>query len=122
MKSIKFFPAIITAGILLLVYTACSKSSSSYGGGGGGGGTTANTIKIQSMSFSPGSYSVKVGTVIKWQNDDAVSHSATSDNGTSFDLTIAAGGSATFTCNVAGTFPYHCKFHGGMTATLTVTP
>ena len=37
--------------------------------------------------------------------------------------TIAAGGNTfVHTFNTAGTFPYHCNFHPGMTATIIVDP
>jgi plastocyanin len=64
---------------------------------------------------------VKVNTVINITNNDAVSHSATSDDLTSFDKEVAGGTTVTYNCPSVGTFPYHCKFHSGMAATLTVT-
>lgn len=115
---------------LLFICFACSKSSTDNGyntggggGGGGGGGTTTN-ISITDNSFSPGSISVKQGTVIKWINNGAMPHTATSDNGSTFNSGSISpgGGTYLYTANVTGSFPYHCDFHTGMTATLTVTP
>jgi plastocyanin len=88
------------------------------------GGTTAS-ISIVSMTtgFSPSTKSVTVGTVVTWHNNDGVTHTVTSDNGTSFDSgNIAPGGSFSYTATTAGTIAYHCSFHPGMMGTLTVTP
>ena len=124
MKSIKIYTAAITLSLLMIIYSACSKSGgTAYGGGSGSSGTNppANTISIKYNTFSPDSYTVKVGTTIKFQNNDGVSHSATSDDGSSFDLDMAGGTSKSFTFNTVGTFGYHCKYHSGMTAAIIVT-
>ena len=119
MKKKNFFTA--TAILLLLMVTAisCSKSSDTPSNTG----PTATIINIPGMSFSPGSTTVKVGTVVKWTNNDAMTHTATSDNGTTFDTgNISAGASATYTTSVTGTFTYHCNIHSTMTGTLVVVP
>jgi plastocyanin len=114
--------------VCLLAVAACNKSDDSNTGGsssgtGGGGTTTPNTVTISSSAFGPSSLSVQVGTVVTWKNNDAIPHTATSNNGTTFNTgNIAPGGSATYTATTAGTFPYHCEVHPGMTATLIVTP
>jgi plastocyanin len=112
--------------IVLFIALSCNKSSSnSYGttNGSGGTGTDPNTISISGMSFSPSTLTVKSGTVVTWKNNDAMTHTATSDNGTTFNTgNIAAGSSASYTTSATGTFPYHCSIHPGMTATLVVTP
>ena len=75
------------------------------------------------MSFSPGTVTVKVGTIVKWTNSDAMVHTATSDNGTTFDTgNISSGSSASYTTSVVGTFTYHCNIHSTMTGTLVVVP
>lgn len=116
---------LLTAAIaFFLIYSipSCSKSSSGGSGGGGGGGGTTPTIRISSNSFSPASLSVKVNTTINITNNDPVTHSATSDDMTTFDREVGAGATVTYNCPTVGTFPYHCKFHAGMAGTLTVTP
>lgn len=118
-----FFHGNILLLFLFCICLGCSKKSSSGGGGGGGGGGgTTPTVNIQSMAFTPSSISVKAGTVIKWQNNDAVSHTVTSNDGTSFNMTVAPGASVNITFSTAGSFPYHCSFHPSMTGTVTVTP
>jgi len=103
----------------ILTIGACSKSSDNPANPG----TTTTVIDIPGMSFSPGTVTVKVGAIVKWTNSDAMVHTATSDNGTTFDTgNIAAGATASYTTTVTGTFPYHCSVHSAMTGTLVVTP
>jgi plastocyanin len=47
----------------------------------------------------------------------------TSDDGKSFNVTVAAGGTATFTAPTKpGTYPFHCSVHPQMHGTLVVKP
>ncbi len=111
--------------IISTVIISCTKSGGTYGS------PTppppppplgAGVIGMSGSSFSPASVTVKVGETVKWTNNDNVSHTVTSNNGTTFDSgSMAVGTSFSFTPAVAGTFLYHCNFHGGMTGTLTVT-
>lgn len=126
MKNKVFQLALVSC--MFLAVAGCSKSNDTTAGGsstssGSGGTTTPNTITISGSAFGPSSLSVKVGTVVTWKNNDAIAHTATSNNGTTFNTgNIAPGGSASYTTTTAGSFPYHCEIHPGMTATLVVTP
>jgi len=51
---------------------------------------------------------------------DAVTHTVTSDNAAWDSGNIPAGGTFKFTFTTAGTFPYHCTIHPGMTGTIIV--
>ena len=97
------------------------------------GGTTTGTgpqtinLNIQNFSF-PADPNIKVGDTIIWHNKDGDIHTVTADGG-SFDSSpsyppngaIAANtGTYTHQFNVAGSFAYHCKVHGGMHGTITV--
>jgi plastocyanin len=118
---------VLTAITIVFLAISCSKSGSNTSGTtsgtGGGTGTDPNTITITGMTFSPSTLTVKSGTVVTWKNNDAMTHTATSDNGTTFNTgNIAPGTSASYTTSATGTFPYHCSIHPGMTATLVVTP
>lgn len=65
--------------------------------------------------------SVPAGTTITVRNDDSEAHTVTSDEGGAFDVTIRAGGTATFPAPAkAGDFPFHCTYHADMHGTLTV--
>ncbi len=125
MKRKSIFSTLIFGFLLSTAIISCSKS----------GSTSTNVtppppptsvvtgdIGMAGSSFSPSAFTVKVGTAVKWTNNDKTSHTVTSNDGTTFNSgTIAVGASFSFTPTVAGSFLYHCNFHGGMTGTLTVT-
>jgi plastocyanin len=74
--------------------------------------------------YDPADLSVKTGDAVAWKNNTAVPHTATSDDGTSFDTgNIAVGAtSATQTINNnPGLLPYHCTYHANMKGMLTVS-
>ncbi len=82
-------------------------------------------ISIKGFAFSPKAVTVRVGDVVSWTNDeDSASHTATGDSPDGhpqFDSgPLAPGHHYDFQILNAGTFTYHCQFHSGMTATLTV--
>jgi len=100
---------------LVLMLGACSSSSKS--GAGSSSSTTGVTIKDLTFTTTP----VKAGSTVTVQNNDTVMHTVTSDDGTSFDVSIDPGKSATFTApSTAGSFKFHCKIHSQMHGTLTV--
>lgn len=109
----------------LIFGLSCSKSNNSYGTTTPPppGGSTGNTITISGMQFSPATLTVSKGTVVKWVNNDGYAHTATSNDGVTFDSgNIAGGGSYSYTAKTAGTFEYHCTIHGlTMAGTLTVS-
>jgi plastocyanin len=78
-------------------------------------------ITIKDFAFD-GPASVKPGTKVMVTNSDSSTHSVTSDQAGMFDVDVpASGGTATFTApNKPGSYPYHCKYHGNMQATLVV--
>lgn len=84
------------------------------------GNTT--TVDISGISF-PTTTTIKVGTTVVWNNNDAMAHTVTSDDGSSFSSgNLASGASYSFQAKTAGSFPYHCNYHTGMRGTLVVNP
>lgn len=81
-----------------------------------------STIVAQNFSFSPASLTVKAGATVTFTNNDSVSHTMVSNDGTSFNTGQVAGGtSTTFTAPAqVGTYLFHCGIHPSMTATLIV--
>ena len=77
------------------------------------------SIEIKGFKFNPPDAKAKVGDTIEWKNLDSAPHTATAGDGT-FDLTIAPGGTGSFTPTAAGAFAYICMFHRSMKGTLTV--
>jgi plastocyanin len=93
-------------------------SSQAKPSGGGGGGST---VGIANFKFSPASLTVHRGTKITVANHDSTAHTATADDGKSFDTgNIDPGATATITLAKAGTFKFHCSIHPFMHGTLVV--
>ena len=85
-----------------------------------GGGPGPNEVWIQNMAFNPTNMTVAVGTTVKWTNKDAITHTVTSDTGSFDSGNLSGNGIYSFTFTTAGSYPYHCKIHTYMTATITV--
>ena len=98
--------------------TTTSSSSTSGGTAAPSGGKTV-TIDMKNIQFSPKTVSVKVGTTVKWVNQDSVPHNVT--GGPLHSPTFSKGGTFTYKATKAGKISYVCTIHPGMTATLNVT-
>jgi plastocyanin len=93
-----------------------STSSSQPASGGSSGGVTISNFK-----FAPSTDSVKQGAAVSVTNNDSTAHTATSDDGKSFDTgDINPGSSAKVTVAKPGSYPYHCSIHPFMHGTLKV--
>lgn len=119
----------INIGLLLsvcisLFVLSCNKggSSSAYGSNNNGGNppSSGNTISIYNMLFGTASLTVKAGTTVTWSNGDNMTHTVTADDGSFTSGDIKYGGTYSHTFSTTGTFPYHCTYHSGMTATIVV--
>ena len=73
--------------------------------------------------YEPAAVTVKVGATVTWTNAGAVEHTATADDGGTFDSGLMRP-KATFsiTLKSPGTFAYHCSYHRWMKGTLIVVP
>ena len=80
----------------------------------------ASMIMIQDFSFS-GPAPVEAGSTVTVMNEDKETHTVTADDADSFDLTVPAGATETFTApDKPGAYPFHCSFHSDMHGTLRV--
>ncbi len=77
---------------LTLPFTAC-----------GGGSSGSSTAAISMRNFAFVTTPVPAGATITVRNDDTVIHTVTSDDGTSFNMTVSARETATFTAPAFGT-------------------
>jgi plastocyanin len=91
------------------------------------GGTSPTTVSIPlgasaqtTAAYLPDSITVSVGTTVKWTNNDAIGHDVTSQNNLFLSGNMAPGATFSQTFMTAGTFPYYCTIHAGMTGTVTV--
>lgn len=78
-----------------------------------------HTIVMEKMRFGPSPAGLRVGDTIVWVNRDLFRHTATARD-RSFDVDLAPGASGRTVLRAAGSIPYICRFHPGMTGVLTV--
>ena len=102
---------------IVLLFWSCSKTSD---GGNTGGGTNGNRISMKNSVFNPAAFTVTVGGTVTWINDDSMVHTVTADDGSFNSSDIQPGGTYSRTFNTAGSNPYHCIHHVGMTGTVSV--
>ncbi|MGN6549416.1 MAG: cupredoxin domain-containing protein [Pararhizobium sp.] len=80
-----------------------------------------HVVTIAKMAFGPPPSGLRVGDVVVWKNDDIFRHTATAHDG-SFDVDLPAHTEKRVTLRKAGSFAFYCRFHPGMTGTLSVSP
>ena len=83
-------------------------------------GTSAETVAIQNLAFSPGNLQVPVGATVTWANRDSVPHNTTSTDGSWKTQTLSQGDSGSVTFDRAGEYDYYCTIHPSMKAHLSV--
>jgi plastocyanin len=70
-----------------------------------------NQISVTNSKFEPKKLTVTEGTSVTWNNSEGV-HTVKSDTGLFISKTLNAGEKFTYQFTKAGTYPYHCTFHG----------
>jgi plastocyanin len=79
------------------------------------------TVLIQNFRFKPAQITIKRGMKIRWINKDSHPHTATANNGRSFDSgRLGKGQSYTHTFRSMGTKKYHCEIHPFMRGSVVV--
>ena len=82
--------------------------------------SSAGSVSMKNIAFSPASVTVNVGDTVTWTNADQVTHTVTSKDG-SFDLgNVKPRGSVSHAFTRAGTVGYICTIHPGMNGTVKV--
>ena len=87
---------------------------------------TPPLVTSNSLNFRLQDLAIEVGTTVKWVQQDASTHTSTSGtppsslSGVWDSGFLTQGQSFTFPFTTAGTFPFFCKLHPGMSATVTV--
>ena len=126
---------VIGLGFAALAVTACGNSTTVAGPcSGTGAATTINAT--DSRAFSPGNATITHGQTVCWQNIGTVPHTVTSDDYASpnvsaaprafanvpsgFTSSLPPGQAFAHTFPTAGSVPYNCMNHPGMTGTITV--
>ena len=84
---------------------------------------TTRQLTIKDFLFTPRSLTVPVGTTVTVTNQDGATHDWTSDASLWASGDLSRNASFSYRFDVAGTFSYMCRRHGGdMNGTVTVTP
>jgi plastocyanin len=79
------------------------------------------TVEMTKFAFAPAEIEIKAGGRVVFLNRDLVPHTATADDG-SFDTgTLRQDERKEIAFEVAGEFPYICRFHRHMTGIVRVT-
>jgi len=69
------------------------------------------TVKVSSFQFTPKTVTVAVGGTVEWVNEGG-RHTVEADDGSFKSETLADGAKFSHTFTKAGTYAYHCSFHG----------
>jgi len=79
-----------------------------------------HTVEITKKSF-PADLPVAAGDTVEWINRMNMDHTVTADNGEFDSGTLGKDDSFQHVFDSAGTFDYHCDFHGEMRGKVSVT-
>ena len=83
--------------------------------------TVTNNVNMVSLAFTPASIQVTSGAVVNFTNSDGFSHNVTFTDATITGLGNFSTGSKTVSMPAAaGTYPYRCTLHSGMSGSVTV--
>lgn len=98
----------------LFIATAC-------GGDGPTGPVPADEVRVSNNRFTPANRTVSIGTPLtfRWASGSAT-HNVTFNDGPASANQSSGTFERTFT--LAGSYPYQCTLHSGMTGTITVQP
>jgi len=121
--------ATLTALLLALVLVALGCGSNEQGGPDttvlppittAQGGTGTAEVTMTGFAYEPATLTIGVGETVTWVNEDTARHDVIADNGEFASDLFGQGESFSFTFQAAGTYPYHCGVHPGMTGTVIV--
>jgi plastocyanin len=83
----------------------------------------STVVVIKNFAFTPATVRVRPGTKVTWVNCEPPgtdAHTTTSDAGVWSSALLPPKATYTQLLNTAGSYPYHCTPHPGMTGTVTV--
>lgn len=79
-------------------------------------------VEIEDHAFSPSPLTVKVGTTVRWKNEDDTDHTVTSSGSSVLDSgTLDENETYSHTFTGTGTYNYFCEFHPEMKGKVIVT-
>ena len=111
---------VLALALLAVLLSASAGDATQRPGSGPRGANPVERIRIIDNRFQRGSITVERGTVVKWVNRGANTHTSTSDTGVWDSDNLLPGESFRRRFRRTGTFAYHCNIHSDMTGTITV--
>ena len=117
--------ALLVAALAFFV-VACGGSPSTTSSTGGGAATTTGAsggavqVAMVNTTYVPASITIKVGDTVTWTNQDPIQHDVVANGGQFKSQLLNKGQTFSFTFTKAGTYPYYCAIHPGMTGTVVV--
>lgn len=109
------------AVLLLTLSVAGCGQKAATGNQGGDPASSAATVVVKEMAFTPSKVRIKAGQSVTWKFEDGdVRHDVSSDDG-SFKSKVALSGTYTHSFAEPGAFGYDCSLHPTMTGTVVVT-
>src|SRR6476659_1581983 len=99
---------------LAFIFAASVASSAEENDGTKQSDAKPTSVEMKSISYDPKSVEVPVGGSIVWTNKAFTNHTATSDDGQTFDTGEIKPNesSSPVKLDKEGEFKYHCKIHG----------
>ncbi len=89
-----------------------------------GAGPTApagTSVRMAGSRFEPPTLTIRVGDTVRWFNDDALPHTVSATDSSWDSGNLAPGQTFEHRFDVAGRYPYLCRYHPGMTGTIEVS-
>ncbi len=113
-------PILFLAIVLAVLVSGCSQyaASSPPEAAAPAASGSSNAVVIKDFAFNPSTLTVKVGTTVKWTNEDSAPHTIKSEAFTSGNL--GKGESFEFKFDSAGTYDYICGIHPSMKGRIVV--
>jgi plastocyanin len=113
--------AVATAAVLLAGCGGSDTPKSDSASAKPASGASGDAVTIKDFKFAPATLTVKSGAKVAVTNDDSAPHTATADDGHSFDTgTLDQGSTQTISVTKPGSYAYHCSVHPFMKGTLVV--
>ena len=118
--------AVIVVAVVLVVALGAYYYLNNMNASSGSQTVTVNIPRAagskQALNYSPNTLTLVIGVnnTVNFVNQDTFTHTVTANDGTFNSGDIAAGNTWNHTFSTAGTFSFHCAYHGWMTGTIVV--
>jgi plastocyanin len=113
---------LVPALVLVAALAACggSKSGAKSAASSAPCAKGAVVVHMSNIRFVPDKTTAKVGQTVCWVNDDDIQHDVIADGKQFQSALFGKGHTFTWKATKAGSVPYVCSVHPGMTGTLSV--